>query len=662
MIAARSAIAPFALLVGLTTTTISFAMGVADAPHAFVGDDDVLLLGPTEEGIGRGTIAREMAVALAALDGVRVVSPEVYVAVALKGGSVFARGVDHATFFALEEIELSAGRMPEGPREALVGERFASRFDVDVGDTVVLPSSLRRFVLPVTVVGRFDSGSPARDEILIDLDTARQLAELDQGEIHVVRAAASDPGEIRAILRSVTPVFTYSDVRLSAGSVVQGEPVVLHAKLTNWGRYPGTKTVEVRSGGQILAEVPHVVPARATVPVAIPLWFYAEGVREISLNPTLPVEVREASVRFVDMPAMVRPGASFHVRLVDPEDRPLGGILVDGAAGANRSDEQGVVGLFAPSEGPMHLVARIDGEVVGGVEVPVSTAGDSVGIGLDRIRIQEAALGLGTRVHVEATLSNFGGAGAGYDVGLLVDGVEVARSQGAVPTGERTTVIFEIGPLTAGGHTLKLAEFPNEIRVFVFDGPDPFVEAYLASGARHPSESPAPPVAIDAEANIDAIVGNIRLVVLALCVLSAAIATAGLVLVIYRQLAEAQPKVGILRALGASNQRVTAIVEREYAVRMAAGGAIGIALGLAAAEIIARSHLVRAFGHGIDAARPAWLILLLFTLAVGVAVATARGFVSHMLLTPIDPLMRGASLRPLPTDAPEIGPIVDVAD
>lgn len=645
------------MLVTLATTTLLFTAAVGRAPSQFLGGDDVVLLGPTEGLPGRSTMDVELVAPLESIPGVVAASPEIYVLTTLEGRSMFVRGVEFEPFLAVEEGRLIEGRLPTAQNEALAGRHFLRVFGRVVGDEVPIASSFLRIAVPVTIVGVLETRSAASDELMLPLPLARDLGDVPEGRIHMIRARSTDVQGLDSLFESTVPVFTYSNVTISSTKVLTGEAVTMRASLTNWGRFQGTKNVEVRMDGSIVASGKVTLSARSTTGVTLRFLVDSPGHHNISVNPTFDLEARDPTL-FLNVPARVYAGESLQVRVVDGEGTPVPGVTVVGDGLLAYTNGTGVAILRPPAPGSLTLGAIVDDERRGHITFDVVERGPQGA--LVRLRswsLPPGPIGTNETIRVAVSFENVGDAASDVALRFLLDDAEQWSDRIHLPPGAQQDIPFDVGPLVQGTHKLAFDEYGG-VEVRVYEGGSPEVQEFLErpEGGSQSELETGPPISFSVTESADEyvarVIGDIRGVVLALSFLSACLTTIGLVFVLVRHLAEAEPKLGIYRALGATNAHVSAIVEREVALRMAAGAAIGAAAGVLVARAIASASVVRAFGHSIAITTPPTLLALLFVLSVGVAVLTAKAILAYSLRTPLDQLLRGSALRPLPVRAP----------
>lgn len=659
MILPRAALAPLAILLALLALTTGYLGGIADAPSAFFGGDTLVLGPPNGELPGRAEISASLVGALRSQPGVDAVSPEIYATTVLGGRSAMARGVEFEPFLALEGLRLVEGRLPANVSEAVVGAGFRDTFDADVGDLVALPSPLARLAVTVRVVGVVAGDSPAHDELLLGLDDARGLASVSPASAHLIRIRAAEPDALAELLDAVVPTFTYGDVRLSQPSAVPGEPLVLRANLTNWGTVGGFHEARVHQDGATLATEQVFVPARTTRPIALRFTLPTEGPARITLNPTLDVDVRPATLRLAAAPTGVL-DEPFTIRVTTHTGAPVADVLVAGAGASASTDAAGEATLVPRLAGEHALIAYSGRTSAGATSAFFAEAAHATTPHgrVERLVLPRDPLGETMTFDVSVVLVNTGGAAGRVEVPLLLDDAQVALLNATLAPGGSIRLSPRLGPLAPGEHTLRVKDGPSATFT-VYPGDNPRVEQLLKAYETARLGGGSAGEERRADAYIDELLGNVRLAVVALAIASGALATLGAASVLARHIAERAGSLGMLKALGASDDAALRIVANE-AARM---GAIAALAGLAAGWLLALGldalGIVRAFGHALHPVYTWRSIAIYLTLSVTAITLLARLLArGHLQRTPQD-LIAGVALRRVATDAPPLRALVD---
>lgn len=140
---------------------------------------------PLESEVDAGLVAGLRAAGITA-------SPEVLVPQVRDGQPYLARGVEYGAFANVSGAELTAGRPPRAPDEAVIGADLALTLGVTVGDTVTVGGGTAYALDRVHIVGRFSGSGYTDDQLLVPLGTAQELANLDSGTVQIIRTSGAE--------------------------------------------------------------------------------------------------------------------------------------------------------------------------------------------------------------------------------------------------------------------------------------------------------------------------------------------------------------------------------------------------------------------------------------------------------------------------------------
>lgn len=616
----------------LTTLSVTFYAGVGSAPKAFFGTDGVVVIGPPGGELpGRGEVSAAIVVALRGLPDVHGASPEIFILTEFRGRSLLVRAVDPAAFLALEGASLIEGRMPNAAHESLVGAGFARTAGVALGERILLPSGFASVAAPVEVVGIIASKTPAHDEVLVSLAVGRTLAALDEGSVHLIRVATDDPLALRTLLDSEAPVFTYSDVRLSTDSAIVGEPMLLHANLTNWGRVPGSKLVEVRQGDVVLAGQSVQVDPRSTVAVTVP-FVLGQGPGQVTVNPTLPVTMREPSLE-IEAPTRVIEGRPVPVRIATRDGAPAADVELRVVDDVLFTDDAGRA-LYTPSgSGPQRMLALRDGRVEAAAQtyvVPAVYADSPRGVVLQMVPPADI-IGTSEPVLVKVIIENQGGVTGNVTATILLDGRVLHEITRTIAAGERHLEEVMVPLLTPGDHLVSVEGSEVSLALRAYGGTDPRVEAYLEHLERARAvRSDAPTHEIGPD-YVDRLLGNVSVVVMALSLATGILAAGGAAAVLARHVGERRQNILILKSLGALDAQVGSIAVKEALAKGGLGTVLGILGGILASIVLDQTGLIYSFGHQIHPTLAPRTLALLAILTVAYIVMQAWFLVAGYL-------------------------------
>lgn len=648
-----------ALLVALSTVTLLFYSGISRAPAAFIGDDDKILLTPPSGGLtSSGVVSGSLADVLRQQEGVKGVSPEIFVPTSIGGRSAIVRGVQMDVFLSMERGTLISGRLALGDDEAIAGGGFTSRHDIQIGDEVVVAGSIGQAVLTVKVVGIFETKAASRDELFVTLDAARALAGLTGDAVHLLRIDASNKTAIARLVDSIAPVFLYSGVSISHDRALVGDTITVRANLTNWGAIGGTKRVELHESGRLVASEQVYVPARAQIHIEIPFEVDRAGELNITLNPSFHVTAA-ASSAMITAKTVAPLGGPFPVHVAGADGQAIAGADILAAGEHTQTDADGNAMLHPPRNGPYEIRAEIGGKPLAKWRGYVVDADD-----LDSARVM--VLGLTTTAplvrsnetfRVNVTLANLGGVAEDLRVNVTVNGAPAGTVLLGLGPGDSGSQIILIGPLAAGIHEVSVEGHLARLEIESIDG-DPAVEAILRANRRAEGLVPAiPHVDSGADDYISRVVGNVRLAVIVLSIVSAALASMGALAVVGRHVADRTSAIGLLKAIGADREYVLQVVSREAAIYGAWASLAGIIGGTLVTLALDATHILTAFGHAV---RPRYDVFVLLLLAGGTILFVAvssRLITSATFARPVDQLIRGETLRRGHAEAP---PLVDL--
>lgn len=151
------------------------------------------------QGTGPYSINDSLAQNLSAQPWAEAVSPEIFSLGTLGGSAVVVRGVDPASFFAVEGVQVTLSpSLP--PTWAFAGAGLQSRLGLTLTEELTLVGSAIPRLYVVPLLGVFHAATAANDELLVDFGTARFLTGAGPGIYHSIRVRTSDPAALVAFL------------------------------------------------------------------------------------------------------------------------------------------------------------------------------------------------------------------------------------------------------------------------------------------------------------------------------------------------------------------------------------------------------------------------------------------------------------------------------
>lgn len=184
----------------LLTVSLPFYAALSRTPEGVFFGEDVFV-------VSQATVAfplnDTLVTDLRAQAWAEAVSPEVFAFLTWRGEAVVVRGVDPDPFFALERGALPPTVLPQEAPFLWAGDRLADRFGLAPGDVVLLPSTFRPALMEASVDAVLTLEGPVADELVMDLDRARALADRGAGYLTLLRVETADPDALLAHLADV---------------------------------------------------------------------------------------------------------------------------------------------------------------------------------------------------------------------------------------------------------------------------------------------------------------------------------------------------------------------------------------------------------------------------------------------------------------------------
>jgi|GEM_PF-1799927 len=190
----------------LFSASFSFFSAFQSLSQGYLGEGEnlVVFFSSQVRTFFTGSVPAYLAESLLMVDGVINTSPEILTAAIVRDQTVFIRGVT-SRFFDIQPVSFLRGetqQLQEGG--CIAGLRAAHRLGLNVGDRIIVISSIRRNVLKeLRVEGIFSSNTPMDDEILAPVESTRFLAFLPDRHVTLIRAEIDRAKVDEAGLRSI---------------------------------------------------------------------------------------------------------------------------------------------------------------------------------------------------------------------------------------------------------------------------------------------------------------------------------------------------------------------------------------------------------------------------------------------------------------------------
>jgi ABC-type lipoprotein release transport system permease subunit len=525
-------------------------------------------------------------------------SGEILLLEVVDGRPFIAVGAEHERYAAVHDASLAAGRAPAGPGEAVIGASLATALDVDIGDRLVLGGSTRRGLVVVTVVGRYDAAGPPAGQLVVPLETARDLAGVRPGMVHIVSAE-----RLPASSGSTSVAIAVVDVSVP-GRVVAREALTVEVTVRNAGLEVASQPVAVRYAGETVRRSVEVGPA-AEQTVTVEFDAGSPGERRLqagAINRTVLVVDRNA-IELTGVPAASPPDGQPLIRVTTLAGEPVTNATVAVQGQSWRTDAEGRTRIAFTAVGEVKVVATNGNRSVT----------ETVSVRDSATRTVEAALSVTpsnpsvlVRPTATVTLVNPWAVPVEREVRLEGSGTEY-RDMVTVDPGTERTVEVPLDRRPAGKYdlTLRLDGSLAAETSYRVTGDDRVAAALASSGRTGAS---------GLSQAIEAALGNLRLVV-GVVVGLAALMTVGATAAIFAAGVQARRRtLGIYRATGAGPERIVRLVLADaLRIGLLASG-LGLGAGLAAVGLAGRLGLLTVIGVRV-AAVPSRPVL------VGIAVA-----------------------------------------
>lgn len=264
--------------------TVHLVLASAIAPPTFYAEGAVVVRSSDDPVPMRSLVPSGFAATLEDAGAATAAAPEILLFTTLGGEPIALRGAPPARLLEIHGATLTAGAMPRGEHEILLGERLAERLGLAPGSTTWLAGGYRPMLQPVTVAGVFRAPTLLSDEAVAHLALARTLGDTPAGFAQIVEARAGDEDALLAAVEELKrPRLEIEAPRFAEPGAV---PVVVRDQTANAA--PGVavaagaaRGVTSASGAAILDLAPgrHVLtatrngsaPAQAEVVVLAPV-------------------------------------------------------------------------------------------------------------------------------------------------------------------------------------------------------------------------------------------------------------------------------------------------------------------------------------------------------------------------------------------------------
>ncbi len=172
---------------------LSVVYWLSFSSSAYFGEEEGIYVLASEEAatVKQSQVPLALAPALARMQGIEVVCPELFIYGVLNDKAVIIRGIFPSDFQELEPVEMLDGRWlrDDDIKGAIAGVNLAKKLELRVNDSYVLSGSEVNDFITVRIVGIFQGGGMIDDDLLMNMHYARFLqSETKQGYASIIRA------------------------------------------------------------------------------------------------------------------------------------------------------------------------------------------------------------------------------------------------------------------------------------------------------------------------------------------------------------------------------------------------------------------------------------------------------------------------------------------
>ncbi|WP_238532800.1 ABC transporter permease [Halalkalicoccus jeotgali] len=548
-------------------------------------------------------------------DGVNA-SAEVMGFAVVDGQPFLTRGVEYESFASVTDAELKEGRMHTSPNEAIVGASLARSLDVEIGETLVLGGSVEEGVSRVTVVGVYTAPGAHEDQLLLSLPTAQHLAGLSNDEVNLIRTDEAIEGSEAS--SSVTVLDISAPERAVANDTVD-----VDVTLRNHGTTERSHTVTASlEDEQTEQEVTLGGGEQQTVQLSLPTAGPGDRAIEVNGEASQSITIVDPETpRLRGIPAEAPPGSEplVEVQTVTNESLANTAVAIDDTT--VETDSDGRVRLPVGSTGTREVrVATENGTATAPIEVTADADREPV-VSTDVVPKSTTAL---TAPEVRTTVYNPWNEPIETSIRIIGPGT-TTEEQIQLETGERTEYQTSLSRQPPGTYDVQV-ELSGTVRAetsYEVSGDERAAMALASSGYTNDSSG--------LDQAIEAAVGNITLLLVALGGLAASMTIGGLSAAMTRAVHSRRQAIGIHRAVGAGPYAVLQIVLRDAFIIGSLGSIGALIVSLLVMQLLDVLGLMTIYGIHIPTLPPVRVVLLTLVIGLGLTLCSATIAVGSLL-------------------------------
>ncbi|WP_348608923.1 FtsX-like permease family protein [Halobaculum rarum] len=544
-------------------------------------------------------------------------SPEIIAAQAHYGQPYLLRGANFTAFARVTGAEVTTGRPPDGPDEAVIGVGLARTLGFERGDEITIGGSVSPLVDRVEIVGVYAAPGAIDDQLIVPRATIAPGAVGGGDQVHVIRTEGLTADQLGNATEAGPQVIV---TRLHApDSVDVGEPATIAVELRNVGEEAGSKRVEIRVGNETLTRRVEL-DAGSTTTVTVTERRNRTGSYPVIAGPferTVRVTSETALTLPPEFPETAPPGATLLVPATTENGTPVEGARVTFGGTPIPVSPEGVATVPLPEE-PGEYRIRVTAPDQAPVTTTIavsSSANREVGA---RIDVEPSTGSPTTRPNVSVYVANPWGTTMERNLTLLTPG-GAERRQVVLRPGNVSQIqigseaVGFDGRAEPGTYTFRLLADDDLVATARYT-----VSGSPGAGASLPEGASSYAGGTGLGTVIRQVFGNVQVLFGGMVVLAGVSTASGTVATFARSVQARRRTIGIYRATGMTPFQLTRVLVRD-AVLVATPAAVGAtALASVVVAVLGSLDVLVAFGIRIDPmiASPAILVAVLGSIAL----------------------------------------------
>lgn len=532
------------------------------------------------------------------------------------GQPFLTRGAGYESFASVTDANLTKGRVYTSPNEAVIGTSLARTLNVDVGQTLTLGGSIEDGVARVTIVGMYTAPGAYEDQLLLPRPTARHLAGLDANQVNVIRTAESLEGNETAASVTVLDVSV-------PGRAAANDTATINMTVRNHGTTERSHTVTATLGDrQVEKQITLASGEQRTVKLSLPTGVPGKKTVQINENTNRTITIIHPEAPRLDgVPSTAPPGSNPLINVRTATGTPIANTTVTIAENTVTTRSNGTVRLPVGSAGTREVRVETEhGTATTTIEVTANAERNPI----TSVGISPASPTTLATPQVHATFYNPWDKPIETMVRIVGPGTTVSR-QLHLAAGERTKQQIDLTRQPPGTYDVqvKIGDTTTAETSYEVSGNER-VAAALASSDYTSSGSSLGQA-------IEAVIGNITLLLGVLGSLAVAMTIGGLSAAMARAVHARRKAIGIHRAIGASPRGILQPIMRDALVIGVVGTISAFVVSLLIIRMMSFLGLLTVYGISIPPLPTPRVALFALVTGVGLTLCSAMIAVGPLL-------------------------------